>query len=310
MKMKKIKETDKGFYGCYWRFTGKETENALIAMIGDDCEDYMAKSCVKWFQKKFNVNVLTLSPAHKHYGHHNLPVERIGAAIEYLKSKGNKKFAIAGASTTGMYALIASSFYPEITLTIAMTPSDFVMEGFYRGKKDGCEEWPGEGESTASWQGKPLPYLPFVYRHPEYYRKMKADAKVNKDMIVSRGVFDDSEKAHPIKEEEFIKIERIKGKILLIGAEDDVLWDTVKYIKRMEDRLSRLPHECEVESAIYEHATHFVFPEGLLKQMLPIGGSLFIGLFKAGRDYKKECKEARIDIDKRMSKAIEDWMGK
>ena len=308
--MKKIKETDKGFYGCYWPFTGKETENALIAMIGDDCEDYMAKSCVKWFQKKFNVNVLTLSPAHKDYGHHNLPVERIGAAIEYLKSKGNKKFAIAGASTTGMYALIASSFYPEITLTIAMTPSDFVMEGFYRGKKDGCEEWPGEGESTASWQGKPLPYLPFVYRHPEYYRKMKADAKVNKDMIVSRGVFDDSEKAHPIKEEEFIKIERIKGKILLIGAEDDVLWDTVKYIKRMEDRLSRLPHECEVESAIYEHATHFVFPEGLLKQMLPIGGSLFIGLFKAGRDYKKECKEARIDIDKRMSKAIEDWMGK
>ena len=308
--MKKIKETDKGFYGCYWPFTGKETENALIAMIGDDCEDYMAKSCVKWFQKKFNVNVLTLSPAHKDYGHHNLPVERIGAAIEYLKSKGNKKFAIAGASTTGMYALIASSFYPEITLTIAMTPSDFVMEGFYRGKKDGCEEWPGEGESTASCQGKPLPYLPFVYRHPEYYRKMKADAKVNKDMIVSRGVFDDSEKAHPIKEEEFIKIERIKGKILLIGAEDDVLWDTVKYIKRMEDRLSRLPHECEVESAIYEHATHFVFPEGLLKQMLPIGGSLFIGLFKAGRDYKKECKEARIDIDKRMSKAIEDWMGK
>lgn len=305
--MKKLKETDKGFYGCYWPYTGKETENALIAMIGDDCEDYMAKSCVKWFQKKFAVNVLTLSPAHKDYGHHNLPVERIGAAIEYLKSKGNKKFAIAGASTTGMYALIASSFYPEITLTIAMTPSDFVMEGFYRGKKDGSKEWPGEGESTASWQGKPLPYLPFVYRHPEYYRKMKADAKVNKDLIVSRGVFDDSEKAHPIREEEFIKIERIKGKILLIGAEDDVLWDTVKYIRRMEERLSKLPHECEVESAIYEHATHFVFPEGLLKQMLPIGGSLFIGLFKAGRDYKKECRAARIDIDKRMTKVIKDW---
>jgi hypothetical protein len=305
--MKKYKETEKGFYGCYWPCPNKESHNAIIAMLGDDCEDHVAKSGAKWLHKKFGVNVMTLSPAHKDYGHHNLPVERIGAAIEYLKSKGNTKYGIAGASTTGMYALIAASYYPEITLTIAMTPSDFVMEGFYRGKKDGCDEWPGDGESTASWQGEPLPYLPFAYRHPEYYRKMKADAKINHDLIVSRPVFDDSEKAHPIREEEFIKVEHIKGKLLLIGAEDDVLWDTAKYIRRMEERLSRIPNECEVESAIYDHATHFVFPESLLKQMMPIGGSLFVGLFKAGRDYKKECKEARIDIDKRMSKAIENW---
>ena len=307
--MKKFKETEKGFYGCYWPCPGKNTKNAIIAMLGDDCEDHVARSGVRWLQKKYGVNVLTLSPAHKDYSHHNLPVERIGAAIKYLKDKGNNKFGIAGASTTGMYALIASSFYPEITLTIAMTPRDFVMEGFYRGKRDGCEEWPGEGESTASWQGQPLPFLPFVYRHPEYFRKMKADAKVNKDMIVSRGVFDDSEKAHPIREEEFIKVERIKGKLLLIGAEDDVLWDTAKYIRRMEERLAHKPHDCEVESMIYEHATHFVFPESLLKQMLPVGGSLFVGLFKAGRDYKKECRESRVDIDRRVTAAIKKWIG-
>lgn len=307
--MKKIKETDKGFYGCYWPCPGKDTDNAIIAMLGDDCEDHVARSGAKWLHKNFGVNVMTLSPAHKDYGHHNLPVERIGAAIEYLKSKGNKRFGIAGASTTGMYALIAASYYPEITLTIAMTPCDFVMEGFYRGKRDGQEEWPGEGESTASWQGIPLPYLPFVYRHPEYYQKMKDDAKVSKDLIVSRGVFDDSEKAHPIKEEEFIKVERIKGKLLLIGAEDDVLWDTAKYIRRMEERLSKVPHECEVESMIYEHATHFVFPESLLKQMMPIGGAFFVRLFKAGRDYKKECKEARIDIDRRVNAAVNGWLG-
>ncbi len=306
--MKKIKETDKGFYGCYWPCEKNKSKHAIIAMLGDDCEDHIAKAGARWLQKKFGVDVITLSPAHKDYGHHNLPVERIGAAIEYLKSKGNTKFGIAGASTTGMYALIAASFYPEITLTIAMTPSDFVMEGFYRGNRDGQAEWPGEGESTASWQGKPLPYLPFVYRHPVYYQKMKDDAKINKDLIVSRPVFDDSEKAHPIQEEEFIKVERIKGKLLLIGAEDDVLWDTVKYIRRMKERLSRIPNECEVECAIYEHATHFVFPESLLKAMMPIGSGLFVSLFKDGRNYKKECKEARIDIDRRVRNAINSWI--
>lgn len=303
--MKKIKETEKGFYGCYWPVEGSRC--AILAMLGDDCEDYMAKSAVKWLQKKFQVSVLTLSPAHKDYSHHNLPVERIGAAITYLKAQGIEKFGIAGASTTGMYALLAASYYPEITLTIAMTPADFVMEGFYQGKRDGQTEWPGDGESSASWEGKPLPYLPYAYRHPEYGKKMKEEAKKGGDLIASREIFVASEKAHPIREEEFIKIERIKGKLLLIGAKDDVLWETEKYIKRMEKRLAEREHTCEVESYIYEHATHFVFPEGMVKTILPVGGDLLTRVFAAGRKFPKECKAARIDIDRRVTQAVNAW---
>lgn len=303
--MKKIKETGKGFYGCYWPVEGSRC--AILAMLGDDCEDYMARSAVKWLQKKFQVSVLTLSPAHKDYSHHNLPVERIGAAITYLKAQGIEKFGIAGASTTGMYALLAASYYSEITLTIAMTPADFVMEGFYQGKRDGQTEWPGDGESSASWEGKPLPYLPYAYRHPEYGKKMKEEAKKGGDLIASREIFVASEKAHPIREEEFIKIERIKGKLLLIGAKDDVLWETEKYIKRMEKRLAEREHTCEVESCIYEHATHFVFPEGMVKTILPVGGDLLTRVFAAGRKFPKECKAARIDIDRRVTQAVNAW---
>lgn len=303
--MKKIKETEKGFYGCYWPCEG--AKSAMIAMLGDDCEDHMAKSAVKWLQRTLGISVLTLSPAHKNYSHHNLPVERIGAAIRYLKENGIEKFGITGASTTGMFALIAASYYPEITLTIAMTPSDFVMEGFYQGKRDGQTEWPGEGESSASWEGKPLPYLPYAYRHPEYGKKLKEEAKAGGDMIASVQIFRDSEKAHPIREEEFIKIERIKGKLLLIGSEDDVLWDAAKYIRRMEKRLAERAHECQVESYIYEHATHFVFPEGMVRTMLPVGGDLLTIVFAAGRKYPKECKAARIDIEHRVSAAIREW---
>ena len=65
-----------------------------------------------------------------------------------------------------------------------------------------------------------------------------------------------------------IKIEKIHGTLLLIGAEDDVLWDTAKYIRRMELRMKERPHTCRLESVIYEHATHFVFPESMLKMNL------------------------------------------
>ncbi|MBQ8935174.1 MAG: acyl-CoA thioester hydrolase [Oscillospiraceae bacterium] len=276
-------------------------------MLGDDCEDYMARSAVKWIQKKFGISVLTLSPGHKDYSHHNLPVERIGAAIEYLKAQGIKKFAMTGASTTGMFALVAASYYPEITLTIAMTPSDFVMEGFYQGKRDGQTEWPGEGESSVSWEGKPLPYLPYAYRHPEYGQKIKEESKAGGDMLASRKMFIESERRHPIREEELIKVENIKGKLLLIGTEDDVLWEAAKYIRRMEKRLSERPHECEVESYVYEHGTHFVFPEGLVKTILPVGGDLITRVFAAGKQYPKECKATRVDIDKHITEAINGW---
>lgn len=298
-------ETD-GFYGAYWE--NKEVcDCAIIAMLGDDPEDYMARSAVKWLWRQ-GINVLTMSPGKKDYGHHNYPLERIETAISRLKAHGNKKIAIAGASTTGTLALTAAAMFPQISLTVAMTPSDFVWQGFMQGKKDGCKEWPSEGESLFSYHGKPLPYMPFCYRHPQYWQLIAAETKRTGDMVNSRKLFDDSEAAHPIRQEEYIPIENIRGKLMLIGAEDDVLWDTAKYIHRMEARLSEKPHNCNVETVVYAHGTHFVFPEGMIKIMLPVGSGLFVKMaFQAAKKYPEECRQTRIDIDRRMANAISVW---
>lgn len=298
-------ETD-GFYGAYWRCKD-ENDEAIILMIGDDPEDHMAKSGVKWLIER-GVNVLTMSPAKKDYGHHNYPLERIEAAITWLKNQNINKIGIVGASTTGTLALTAASFFNEITLTIAMTPSDFIWQGFMQGKKDGCKEWPIEGESLFSYRGEALPYMPFAYKHPDYWKLIKSESKRTGDMINSWKLFDDSEKAHPLKEEEMIKVENIKGDLLLIGASDDVLWDTVRYIRRMEERLKNTNHECNVIVATYEHGTHFIFPESMLKKMIPVFSGIFVKLaFKEARKYPDECKKTRIDIDKKVRKAIEKW---
>ena len=155
-----------GFYGAYWACEGANC--AVIAMIGDDPEDRLARSAAKWLGAR-GVNILTMSPAKKDYGHHNYPLERIEAAISWLKANGNHKIGIAGASTTGTLALTAAAMFPDITLTIALTPSDFVWQGFQQGKRDGCKEWPVAGESLFSYRGKPLPYMPFCYQHPDYW---------------------------------------------------------------------------------------------------------------------------------------------
>lgn len=298
-------ETD-GFYGAYWRCRNG-SDCALITMLGDDPEDYMARSAVKWLLK-LGINVMTMSPGKKDYGHHNYPLERVEKAILWLKSHGNRKVGIAGASTTGTLALTAASMLSDITLTIAMTPSDFVWQGFMQGKKDGCKEWPIEGESLFSYHGEPLPYMPFCYQHPKYWQVIAEETKRTGSMIASRKLFDDSETAHPITDEEFIKVENIRGTLLMIGAEDDVLWDTAKYIRRMKKRLDEKQHTCSVEAVVYEHGTHFVFPEGMIKTMLPIGSSVFVKFaFPNSKKYSAECKATRLDIDCRMTAAITDW---
>lgn len=83
--MKKIHfDTEKdGFYGAYWKCAAG-SDCAMITMLGDDPEDYMARSSVKYLLS-LGINVLTMSPAKKDYGHHNYPLERIERAIKWLK---------------------------------------------------------------------------------------------------------------------------------------------------------------------------------------------------------------------------------
>lgn len=93
-----------------------------------------------------------------------------------------------------------------------------------------------------------------------------------------------------------------------VGAEDDVLWNTCEYIRRMMARLDALPHNCAAEALLYEHGTHFVFPQSMLKTMLPVGSGLLVRLmFRAGQQYPKECKETRLDIDEKLARSIAAW---
>ncbi|MBQ1431991.1 MAG: acyl-CoA thioester hydrolase [Ruminococcus sp.] len=306
MKREYYSTKNDGFYGAYYK-NPTPCDRGVILMLGDRIDDMMVKMGVKWLHRK-GCNVMAMSSETKDYAYHDYPIESYEKAIEVLKSKGCVKFGIVGASTTGMAALAAASFIPDITLTIALSPSDFIMEGFYRDGLDGARERPGNNESTLSYRGRSLPYLPYAYRHPEYWQKLNEEAKRRGDMAAARDMFDLSEKLCPVTEDMKIKVERIKGKLVLVGAQDDSLWDTCRYIERMTERLKSLPHECRVAKLTYEYGSHFVFPQSMLEIVLPFGSSFLLRFtFKTLKDHPKECKKTRIDIDRRLSRIISEW---
>ena len=307
MKKQFFSNEKDGFYGTYYE-NPKGANCAMIGLFGDDPNDFMAKCGAKWLHKN-GVNVMCMSPDVKNYGHVNFPLERIETAIKWLKSHGNKKIGIMGMSTAGMDSLVATSYFPDITLTFGLTPSDFVWQGFEQGEKDGCKEWPIPDASTLSWQGKPLAYMPFVYAHPEYYHKIEEETKGSGDITRSTHLFIDSEKAREHTEEEMIKVENIKGKLIMVGADDDSFWEAGKYVRRMDKRLKERPHECDYEALTYEHGTHFVLPETMLRKALPVGLKFVMKfIFKAAKDYPKECEQTRKDIDRRLSAALKQWV--
>lgn len=307
MKKQFFSNEKDGFYGTYYE-NPKGVNCAMIGLFGDDPNDFMAKCGAKWLHKN-GVNVMCMSPDMKNYSHVNFPLERIETAIKWLKSHGNKKIGIMGMSTAGMDSLVAASYFPDITLTFGLTPSDFVWQGFEQGEKGGCKEWPIPDASTLSWQGKPLAYMPFVYAHPEYYHKIEEETKGSGDITRSTHLFIDSEKAREHTEEEMIKVENINGKLIMVGADDDSFWEAGKYVRRMDKRLKERPHECDYEALTYEHGTHFVLPETMLKKALPVGLKFVMRfIFKAAKDYPKECEQTRKDIDRRLSAALKQWV--
>ena len=96
-------------------------------MVSGSCKEqqraYHHARGAKWLYEQ-GLHVMAMSADKKDYGHHNYPLERFGKAIAYMKAHGCEKIGVIGASTTGMMALLAASYYPELSLTIAISRTE------------------------------------------------------------------------------------------------------------------------------------------------------------------------------------------
>lgn len=111
-------------------------------------------------------------------------------------------------------------------------------------------------------------------------------------MVNSRKIFDDSRSRSPDRGGRVHQDRKHKGKLVLIGAEDDALWDTAKYIRRAEKRLSEKPHSCNAEFFVYKHGTHYVFPRKFAEKHFTDRRGLFLKLaFKAQKVSRRNASK-------------------
>ncbi len=292
------------FYGAFYPCP-EPTDKVFLLMSEKHIQHFSVKAAVKWFHS-LNCHVMALSPERTAHNYRNYPIEQIAAAVQYLSNKGFRKIGIFGFCFTGTIALAAASFIPEIRLTIAFSPCDFIMESFSRSTKP--EKQPMTTESILSNQGKPLPFMRYAYHFPELQQKMQEEAKRRHDCMAFRDVFDFSEALHPLQENQKIPVEKIQGRLVLIGTEDNSFWNACRYIHRIEERLLNTPHDCRYKIFLYEHGSAFCFPQSMLENIFPVGSALALAFaFESLRDFPIESHHTRTDIDKKLSYLIGNW---
>lgn len=194
-----------------------------------------------------------------------IPLEYFYEAIKYFQSKpevAGKKIVIYGTSLGGGFALKVASKYPEVRGVIASLPITLYLPAQNLSSNT--------LKSDTSFNGKPVPFLPFV---PYDYSKL-ATQGVHELISLSMDNREAAEKA-------LISAENINGPILLFSGEKDKVVPTTRMCTMLYNRLANNNFKFPYEHIIYKDADHRVTWD--LKGETSIGN-----------------REARVDIDKRV----------
>ena len=298
-----------GFCGLFSPI--KENRNAAVIVLEDGHPDsYIVKTAMKWLNRS-GVSAMGVGPEKYMKGVHNWPLENVEIAVRFLQSQGYEKVGVIGSSFGSNMALSAAARIPEITLTIALTPMDWVYWGIFNDKVDGTMERPADGESAFSWRGKPLPYVPSPYKHPDYWNMFKKEGKQRGMWFAALDLHNLAEEKHHVTEAERIPVEKIGGYLIIAGAKDDVAWNTCRGISRMKKRIEDSGSKCNLKVLIYDHCGHFIFPESMMKLLMPgfLVDFIIPRIFSESKGFVKECRRSRIDLDEHIQSTIQEWMG-
>jgi uncharacterized protein len=170
-------------------------------------------------------------------------IEKVTEALKFLNSKPNvdsTKIALLGISKGAELALLVASQNRDIKAVVAHLPSHVVWYGL--GK------WKGLNESSWSYQGKPLPFVPYAKPKSGWFTKRIAE-------FYEAGLEKNADKVP----EAIIKVENISGPILLTSGGKDDVWPSLFMADQIEKRLKSKQFGYDVKHLHFPDAGHGIF---------------------------------------------------
>jgi len=279
MDTEKITVEQEGFYGLWHKAeTEVDSTKALIVIGGSEGNENIPMNVGRMFAERgisalgmcyFNVPGLPENLI-------RVPVDPFEKAVRWLKTKGYEKVYIYGISKGGELALLAASLISDISGVVSLSPMHCVWSGLIGNK--GILDKKVSDISEFTWRGEDLPCMQAVLKYgPGIWHlisQQQFDLKYMYEIPLKN-----------FREETAIKVENIKGDILFIYPEDDLMWPSGTAVKYMEKRLKEKGFSHDVKVLSYEKASHILVP------LTPDA----LKMFKVERKYPEECKKSRED---------------
>ena len=161
----------------------------------------------------------------------NLRVECVGEAVDWLRSEtgiARSQVALYGFSKGAELALLAASLGGPYAAVVAISPSDVVWEGWGRGIAPGtC--------SGFSWEGRPLPFVPYEGFAREMGRYSRGDREARLANAHEAG-----RARHPRRVAQArIAVERARCPMLLAAGGRDLAWPSARMATSIATRRRR-----------------------------------------------------------------------
>jgi hypothetical protein len=189
---------------------------------------------------------------------YNIPLEYFEKAINWMQNQENvvrDRIGIFGRSKGGELALLLGATFPQISAIVAHTPSAVVFEGIIQRRKGKS----GAKQSSWSYQGQPFPYVKFKMGSP--FKMLSLLFKLAVHNLQPAHIYVESMKDAVSVEKATIQVEKINAPLLLISAEDDVVWPSATFCRMIVNRLKKFNFPYTLKHLNYSRTGHnIIFP--------------------------------------------------
>ncbi|MFK4004206.1 acyl-CoA thioester hydrolase/BAAT C-terminal domain-containing protein [Qipengyuania sp. NPDC077563] len=184
----------------------------------------------------------------------SIPLEKLEIARDWLRKRKDVQadsIGLYGVSKGAEFVLAGASRIDGFAAVAAIVPSDVIWEGW------GPNAKPGE-VSSFSWQGRPLPFVPYLGMEEEFKKYAIPGATVR-----LRTPQDAGRRAHPDRVVDArIKVENIDEPVLVAGGDQDNTWNSGAMAQNIAERRAEAGN-LETVALIFPDATHALSGTGV-----------------------------------------------